>query len=382
MYKFINHFLFLVTRTMDIIRKIFDGGYDISRNGIFHLTRKDPEKAHEFFVEFTKLVSEMGLEKALLDNSSNKKEFPFEFSNAAGFNKNGDIPLSFLKYLGFNRVVVGTVTNDAWKGNERPRIQRFIETESLVNWMGLPGVGSKRVGENLHENLDNVIKGSLQYIPVTINFMSTPGKTGDELLRDLEGTILNTSYYCDRFSLNISCPNTHSSSGSLDARSQYQKNLDSMLKLMINYASDKELYVKISPDLSIQGIVEILDVLQDNSKIVGVEGTNTTTNHLPNYICVSPGKGGASGNAVKHKSLVIQEQFLEEMKLRKMNLKYIAVGGIDSAEEAEKRINQGANGIQIFTPLIFKGPKLIREIRDYYAKKDLSYMVGFKGIAD
>lgn len=349
---------------MDIVRKLFDAGYDVSRNGIFYLTRKDPEKAHEFFVDFSRLINEIGLEKTLLDNSSNKIELPFEFSNAAGFNKNADIPLSFLKYLGFNRVVVGTVTNDAWDGNPRPRIQRFIGTESLVNWMGLPGVGSEQVGENLQENISYLKKENLNYIPVTINFMSTPGKTGDELLEDLEGTIIDTSYYCDRFSLNISCPNTHSSSGSIDARSQYQKNLDSMLKLMINYASNKELYVKISPDLSVQGISEILDVIQDNPKIVGIEGVNTTTNHNPNYINVSPGKGGASGNAVKHISLIIQEQFLEEMKLRNMNLKYIAVGGIDSAEEAGKRINYGASGIQIFTPLIYKGPKLVREIRD------------------
>ena len=85
-----------------------------------------------------------------------------KISNAAGFNKNADIAPSVLEALGFNRVVIGTVTHDKWKGNPRPRMKRFPKTNSLVNWMGLPGHGSKRVAERLYD-YDN------QSVPLTIN---------------------------------------------------------------------------------------------------------------------------------------------------------------------------------------------------------------------
>ena len=67
----------------------------------------------------------------------------------AGLNKNAEIPPSTMKYLGFDRVVIGTVTNDKWKGNPKPRIARYPSTESLVNWMGLPGEGAEKIVERL-----------------------------------------------------------------------------------------------------------------------------------------------------------------------------------------------------------------------------------------
>src|SRR3989338_2534106 len=123
---------------MDIARKLFDFSYDIAKPLIFGFTRKDPEIAHEAFIKFSQKVHEWGLEELLLDFSRDRSYQGFLISNAAGFNKNADIPFSFLHYLGFNRVVIGTVGADPWKGNDRPRMMRYPETESLVNWMGLP----------------------------------------------------------------------------------------------------------------------------------------------------------------------------------------------------------------------------------------------------
>src|SRR3989344_8638525 len=135
---------------MDKLRSLVDGLYSASKKGIFYLTKKDPEIAHEWFINGANLVNGLGIERLLLDCHENRMKPGFEISNAAGFNKNGSIPPSFLKYLGFDRVVVGTVTHDAWAGNpERPRIWRFPETESLVNFLGLPGVGSSQVARNL-----------------------------------------------------------------------------------------------------------------------------------------------------------------------------------------------------------------------------------------
>jgi dihydroorotate dehydrogenase len=341
---------------MEIIRRFLEESYLLFKPLIFAATKNNPEIAHNFIINKANYLNEKNLDKFLFDCSVNKKYSGLELSPAAGFNKNGDIHPLFLKYLGFERVVVGTVTHDFWEGNPKPSIMRYPESESLVNWMGLPGKGSKRVAEKLQSY------GNYN-VPLTINLMSTPQKQGKELMKDLEGTVLDLRDIkgVDRFELNISCPNTHNKSGKMDSRSEYQEQIGEMLytlrKLIL---PSQELYLKVSPDLDIEGVEEIISVIKEHT-IKGIVSTNTTTNHDPRYIADSPGKGGASGNAVYESSLKVQKMF---NKLKDNNLKIIACGGIDSIERLNERLNNGAIEIQIYTPLIFKGPKLLRKLKD------------------
>src|SRR3989344_5450341 len=348
---------------MDIIRTGFDNFYDWIKPFVFRATNEDPQKAHEWFVGLCNSLHNLCLEKIVLDNKNNYIGPSFELSNAAGFNKNGDFPPSVLNYLGFNRVVVGTVTYDRWSGNPRPTIKRYPETESMVNWMGLPGEGAEIVSQKM-------LNYGFHRIPITINFMSTPQKQGDELLKDIEGTILNTRDlpYVDRFELNVSCPNTHSKTGKMDAREENLRMLDAMLKVVEdNVYPDQEIYLKISPDSSEADVNDTTDVAK-NYRVNGFVTTNTTTKHDRKYISVSPivdGKqvGGASGNAVYEDSLRVQKLYYNKKKEFKKDWKLIACGGINSLERVVERLENGAIGIQIYTPLIFSGPKLIRQMR-------------------
>lgn len=345
---------------MDLIRDLFDSFYDSIKPIVFYFTQNDPKKAHELFAGFCKYLHNSGLEKFVLDNSSNYQKLGFEISNAAGFNKDGQFHPAILKYFGFDRVVVGTVTGDPWEGNPRPSIVRFPETGSMVNWEGLPGTGAKAVARQLESY-------EAHEVPITINFMSTPKKQGDELLLDLEKTILLTRWvpYVDRFELNISCPNTHSSGGKIDARRENLKMLDAMLSLTDSCVFlEQEIYLKVSPD-SIEA--DVRDTLETASRhrVSGITATNTTTNHNPLYIPKSPGKGGASGNAVYQDSLRVQKLYHDVIKEMRLKLELIAVGGIDSPERVQERIDNGAREIQIYTPLVLEGPKLIRELKSY-----------------
>lgn len=155
---------------MNFLREAFDSFYDTIQPIVFSRTNHDPEKAHELFIWFCRILYKTKLEKLVLDNDTNKSNPSFEISDAAGFNKNGDIPPSVLHYLGFDRAVIGTVTADYWKGNPRPRCVRFPKTESMVNWQGLPGIGAEAVAEKLATYSHT--------IPLTINFMATPKKKG------------------------------------------------------------------------------------------------------------------------------------------------------------------------------------------------------------
>jgi len=222
--------------------------------------------------------------------------------------------------------------------------------------MGLPGKGSKVVAEKLQSygNHD---------VPLTINLMSTPQKQGNKLIEDLEATVLDLRNIkeVDRFELNISCPNTHNKNGEMDSRSEYQKQLGEMLYAIEELIwPSQELYLKVSPDLNLEGVEEIISVIKDHA-VKGIVSTNTTTNHNPKYISNSPGKGGASGNAVYESSLEVQKMFNE---IKEDHLKIIACGGINSVERLNERLSNGATEIQIYTPLIFKGPKLLRKLKE------------------
>lgn len=344
---------------MDLFRRGFDKFYDLTKPFIFRITDADPEKAHQLLTSFLKTIYSLRVDRLILDNKTNYVNPGFKLSNAAGFNKNAEIPPIVLKYLGFDRVVIGTVTNEPWHGNPRPRSMRFPETDSLVNWMGLPGDGAKVIAERLASYRSS-------NIPITISLMSTPQKKGDALLKDLKGTVLalRDSSNVDRFELNISCPNTSSREG-IDVRSEYQNQHNDMIILVEELLlPHQDLYLKISPDLDFAGVQEIFSVL-NRYNVAGFTVTNTTTTHNPAFIPKSPEKGGASGNAVYDSSINIQKLFYQIIKAQNLDYRLIACGGINSAERVKERLANGADEIQLYTPLIFSGPKLLRNFRTF-----------------
>jgi dihydroorotate dehydrogenase len=343
---------------MNILRKGSDAFYDAIKPIIFRATKKDPEIAHSLFILYCNWLYKLNLDRLVLDNFSNHQS-PYLISNAAGFNKNAEIPPRALKYLGFDRVVIGTVTGDEWVGNPRPRTQRFPKTHSLVNWMGLPGIGASGVAERLHS-----YEGQYE-IPLTINLMATPGKKWGNILSDLAKTTLALRNIpnVDRFELNISCPNTHSQTGELDARREYKANLGKMAGIVRNLLlTNQSLDLKVSPDSSEQDIEDIIDAALAFG-IRRITTTNTTTHHHPNFIPDSPGKGGASGNAVYDASLIVQKMFYERINQRNLDLELIACGGINTPEKRDERLKYGAKEIQIYTPLIFSGTRILRDLR-------------------
>ena len=336
---------------MEIPRRILEESYLLLKPLIFAATKNNPEIAHDFVINKAKYLHEKNLDKFLFDCSANRKYSGLELSPAAGLNKNGDFHPLFLKYLGFERVVVGTVTNDLWDGNPQPRIKRYPKKKSLTNRMGLPGEGSRVVAERLINYGDH-------NVPLTINLMSTPEKEGDELLRDLEGTTidLRDNPYVDRFTLNISCANTKGKDGKFDNRNEHQKQFGDMLSSVRGAMFPfQDLYVKVSPDLDEGEIEDTLSTIKDYN-VSGVITTNTTTDHdLDDW--------SASGDVVYDLSLEVQKMFNKKIKENSMNLEIIACGGIDSVKRLNERLENGAVEIQVLTPLIFKGPKLLRRLK-------------------
>lgn len=327
---------------MDTLRKAFDAFYDLTKPIIFHITKNDPEIAHNLFINSCKFLHKTKLEKIILNNKSNRNNPSFTISTAAGFNKNAEIPPQTLEYLGFNRIVIGTITYQPWKGNQKPRTKRIVSSESLINWIGLSNEGAIKIAERLSKYPNSKI-------PITSSIAPTPNKK--ENLNDLEKTIilLRDNPNIDRFELNISCPSI---------KKRYNEEIRE-ISMMVKDISSQDLYLKISPDLTEKEIDNIL--INTENYVKGFVTTNSSTDSTlfpSEYI-----KGGISGNALYDKSLHMQKLFYK--KIKDTNLKLIACGGINSTNKIKERLSFGAKEIQIYTPIIFSGTKLLRKFRNY-----------------
>ncbi len=328
---------------MDLIRKLFDNSYTLAKPFLFYATRKDNEVAHDLFILFCQTLDYLELDELVLDNDTNRSFPNFKISNAAGFNKNGKISSRVMKYLGFDRNVSGTLTGEKWLGNERPRTKRF--DNSLTNNIGWENDGAEKISQRVYDNYE---------LPITINFGFTPKPdlTIEQILGDLKKTIgyFRDILCVDRFEYNPSCPNLCIS------REENQRLLEIISRFIRREIyPEQNLYIKVSPDLNDQEIDEFIRSTFDFAD--GYTTTNTTTKH-------SYGKGGASGDILYPLALEIQKKFYEILK--GTDKKIIACGGINSLERVKERIEfepQEEKEIQIFTPLIFKGPGLLRKLR-------------------
>jgi len=335
---------------MDNLRDKVNWSYDFIRDRIFIETEKNPEISHEGFIWLARIIHKCKLERLLFDCSENDHSPGVEISIAAGFNKDGRIPPTLLNYLGFDKVVVGTVTADPCEGNsKRPRIWRFPKTNSMVNYLGLPGEGAEKIAENLSRYGEHGV-------PLTISLMSTPGKTRDAALNDIRKTvgIMRDVYNVSGFQFNGSCPNTP------EAENTFEAYLQCIRGEAYPYQTTE---IKISPDTGEEEAEKIVTI-GTKEGIRGIVTANTTEKHDPTYIPNSPGKGGASGQAVYDSSFAVQRMIESKLDEIDSDIEITAVGGIDSEYKARERTSSPrVKRIEVYTGLIFKGPKLLEELR-------------------
>lgn len=329
---------------MDFVRTCFDNFYNLLKSRLFYVTQKDPEIAHDLFVLGSRILNILSLEKLFLDNRENYLHLPFEISSAAGVDKNARVHPRIFKYLGFDRIVIGTVTGKYWPGHPRPRIKRNLLEKSLINQIGWNNDGAEIIAERLKSYGDH-------RVPTTINIGPTPNPklSVEERIEDVEKTIKNFKDIPNvhRFEYCPSCPNIDIT------KEENQRLLGKLVSFIQSRIYPKQdLYVKISPDLNEKEIDETINATYDFVR--GYVTTNTTIRH--DYRT-----GGGSGNILYPHSLETQKRFYEILK--DTEKKIIACGGIDSIEKVKERLSLGAEEIQLYTPLIFSGPKLLREFR-------------------
>jgi dihydroorotate dehydrogenase len=265
---------------------------------------------------------------------------------AAGFDKNGQYIMA-TPTLGFGFTEIGTVTPRPQPGNAKPRLFRLIDDLSIQNAMGFNNRGS-------HYMIKQLKKRYFFDYPIGINIGKNKTTPEKEALEDYEILFKAFKNYGDYIVINISSPNTP---GLRDLQNEAFINA---IFAMAKEITDKPVLLKIAPDMSPEDAVALCQSAVD-AGAAGIIATNTTIDYS---VTDSPYKkdfGGISGLALKEKSYQLFKALGEALYGKTL---LISVGGIDSAEEAYRRIKAGASLVQVYSMLIYKGPALIKEINE------------------
>lgn len=260
----------------------------------------------------------------------------------AGFDKNATM-IKMLTALGFGTIEYGTVTPEPQSGNPKPRLFRFVADESIQNAMGFNNEGMNVIAKRIEALYPFAT-------PLCANIGKNKVTPSEEALKDYEKLIKRFDPLCDYMTINISSPNTP---GLRDLQN------DAFIKdlfVMANELTSKPVLLKIAPDLDEKDAIELCSCALQNGA-AGIVATNTTID----YSLLKNAKdfGGISGKALTQKSFVLFEALAKEFFGKTV---LISVGGIDSADEAYRRLKAGASLIQTYTSFIFKGPSINRLI--------------------
>ena len=326
--------------------------YETAKKVLFQL---NPETAH--------LIGGLGLKSVayaptilkliknhyfIEDASLIQNLFGRKFSNpvglAAGFDKNGEY-ITAMPTLGFGFTEIGTITPKAQAGNARPRLFRLKEERSIQNAMGFNNRGADFMIKRLNK---------LYFFdyPIGINIGKNKLTSEENALNDYETLLHTFKNHGDYIVINISSPNTP---GLRDL--QNEKFITDLFTMALKI-TDQPIFLKIAPDMKAQDAIDLC-LTAVNAGASGIIATNTTidyslTKNAKNF-------GGISGALVREKSFKLFQAIGKELYGKTI---LISVGGIETPEDAYRRIKAGATLIQIYSMLIYNGPKMIKEINE------------------
>ena len=308
------------------------------------------EIAHDLALLSLKILHFLGFKIPQKNNANKISLKGITFFNklglAAGLDKNGDY-IDPLASLGFGFLEIGTVTPRPQKGNPKPRLFRVRSQEALVNSLGFNNKGVDYLVAKVSKRKSSIPLG----ISIGKNSDTPLEKAKDDYLMCLEKVFP----YADYIAINISSPNTE---GLRDLfNKEYFSDLISSLKLKQMELSEDHKYVplflKISPNIDSSHLKLLVEIILEKN-IDGIICTNTSNVHDH-----FSGKGGISGKPL----LELSSKILVTLRsLVGKNFPIIASGGVMCAGDFQRKLDCGADLVQIYTGLIYRGPSLVDEI--------------------
>jgi len=324
--------------------------YSIFKPYIFSL---DPEIAHDLAIKSLKFnvlpksIFNVQGEEQLETNLLNER-IPNPIGLAAGFDKSAEVYNSLFK-LGYGFVEVGTITPKRQLGNSKPRVFRLEKDRALINRLGFNNHGSEIVSKRISDNLPSGFLG--------INI--GPNKDTKNKDEDYFICLSRLSSFAGYITINISSPNTEGLRNFHEEKA-LEKLLLGVNKIKKDKNIVKPLVVKISPDIKENEISSIIELILKH-KIEGIIVSNTTDSHREKLSDIQKNeKGGLSGQPLKDLSTKLIKKFYRETKGK---IQIIGVGGVDSGHAAFEKICAGADAVQLYTGMVYKGPGVVKEMK-------------------
>ena len=343
----------------ETIKRMLTVPYALTRPFLFGL---DPETAHDLtlgsIARLQNTPAQCLWAQPRVDDpvSIAGLRFPNRVGLAAGLDKNGRC-IDGLGAMGFGFIEVGTVTPKAQAGNPKPRIFRLPAKNALINRLGFNNGGLDAFIANVQRAHSFRAAGGIVGLNIGKSAITPIEFAVDDYLIGLNGVYAHADYV----TINISSPNTRNL-----RELQGDAALDALLstlqtrrvELAQQHGRTVPMFVKIAPDLGTEQVDVIAQALRKNG-IDGVIATNTTVARDAVQGLPYAGEvGGLSGGPVLEASNRIIRLLRSALGT---GYPIIGVGGVLSGADARAKIEAGADLVQIYTGLIYRGPELVNE---------------------
>jgi dihydroorotate dehydrogenase len=331
--------------------------YSLARPLLFSL---DPETAHSVTLRLAELASVLPRKVPAAPVRVMGIDFPNPVGAAAGLDKHAE-HVDALAALGFGYLELGGVTPRPQPGNDRPRLFRVADARAIINRFGFNSVGVEAFTENLKRARTRAVIG--------VNLGKNRDTPIEHAAEDYERSMEVLYTHVHYLTINVSSPNTK------DLRTlQSASMLDRLLKRMSQkrevlrqrHGRNVALVLKISPDIDDAAIRDIADVAR-RERVDGLIATNTTVSREAVAALPYGGEeGGLSGAPLRERATRVLREF---SALLKNEVPLIGSGGIMSGADAREKFNAGASLVQIYSGLVYRGPRLIPECVAAYRAK-------------
>jgi dihydroorotate dehydrogenase len=306
--------------------------------------RVDPELTHELGAWLMRALARVGVLRPRRGERAVEVagiRFENRLGLAAGFDKNAELVLA-AHALGFGHVEIGTVTALPQPGNPKPRLFRLPENRALINRMGFNNHGAVEVGKRLSK-----LRSSGGKLPVIgVNIGKSRSVELAEAAADYAFSASELARYADYLAVNVSSPNTP---GLRDL--QQVSALRPILEAVLEVCETKPVFLKIAPDLADQDVLECVALARELG-LAGLILANTTVSREGIEHRNAAEAGGLSGYPLKARAV----ELLKLVRPHAAGLTLISVGGIETAADAQERIELGAELVQSYTGFVYGGP--------------------------
>lgn len=277
-------------------------------------------------------------------------DFDSPIGLAAGFDKDGRA-VPALAALGFGFIETGTVTPRPQPGNPRPRLFRLPADQAIINRMGFNNEGAGALAGRLATGRPRCP------VPIGVNLGKNKDTPLDQAVEDYKAAMEITYPVADYLVVNVSSPNTPELRR-LQEEGPLTELLGALIHLRDRLAREHRckvpLLVKVAPDLSDDQLAAVVKA-GEGAGIDGYVATNTTIQRPGLQDPLGREQGGLSGRPLA----TMARRMLAQLYLLTGGRKpLIGVGGIHDGAEAYRRIRAGASLLQIYTGLIYHGPRL------------------------